>query len=288
MRAHRADYAVATMCRVLEVSTSGYYAWLKREKSARALEDIKLKEEIRKAHTASRGTYGGPRIHAELVENGIAIGVKRVARLMKEVGLEGVTRRKGTKTTRREKNALKAPDLVNRDFSAESPNKLWIADMTNIPTWLGFLYLAVVIDVFSRRVVGWSMRSHLRAELVREALDMAIWNRRPEGVIHHSDQGCQYTSFLFGRRCREAGIALSMGSVGDCYDNAMCESFFASLECELISRSVFRNWDQARLSVFDYIESWYNPTRRHSALGYLSPIDFERRRAASGKETRIE
>ena len=276
MRAYQAEHKVATMCRVLEVSTSGYYAWLQREQSDRAKEDEELTGEIKEIHKRSRGTYGAPRIHAELAEDGTRVGVKRVARLMQAAGLEGVSRRKGVRTTRRDKNARKAPDLVDRDFTASKPNELWIADITYVPTWAGFLYLAVVIDVFSRRVVGWAMRSHMRTELVREALDMAIWNRRPEGVIHHSDQGSQYTSVQFGRRCKEAGIELSMGSVGDCYDNAMCESFFASLECELIDRNVFKNRGEARVAVFEYIEGWYNPSRRHSALGYLSPSNFEK------------
>lgn len=285
MRAQQAEHRVATMCRVLGVSTSGYYAWLQREQSDRAKEDEELTEAIRKIHEQSRSTYGAPRIHAELADDGTRVGIKRVARLMQAAGLEGVSRRRGVRTTRRDKNARKAPDLVNRDFTASRPNELWIADITYVPTWAGFLYLAVVIDVFSRRVVGWSMRSHMRAELVREALDMAIWNRRPEAAIHHSDQGSQYTSVQFGQRCKEAGIQLSMGSVGDCYDNAMCESFFASLECELIDRNVFKNRGEARVAVFEYIEGWYNPSRRHSALGYMSPNNFEKaERKAAEKE----
>jgi putative transposase len=194
---------------------------------------------------------------------------------MKAAGLQGVTRRKGPRTTRRDKDSRPAPDLVNRDFTADRPNQLWVADITYVPTWVGTLFLAVVIDVFSRRVVGWAMRSHMRAELVQEALDMAIWNRRPKEVIHHSDQGSQYTSLQFGRRCKDSGIQLSMGSVGDCYDNALCESFFASLECELIDRNVFKNRGQARREIFTYIEGWYNIKRRHSALGQQSPAFFE-------------
>ena len=264
------------MCRVLGVSTSGYYAWLKREPSERALSDRELTAKIRASHARSGGTYGAPRVHMDLVADGIQVGVKRVARLMQAAGLEGVSRRKKTRTTRREKGSRPAPDLVNREFTASRPNELWVADITYIPTWATFLYLAVVVDVFSRKVVGWAMRSHMRAELVQEALDMAIWTRRPDRVIHHSDQGSQYTSLLFGRRCKEAGIRISMGSVGDCYDNAMCESFFATLECELIDRSVFRSHREAKRAVFGYIEGWYNPHRRHSAIGYLSPVEFEK------------
>jgi putative transposase len=164
---------------------------------------------------------------------------------------------------------------VNRDFTATGPDQLWVADITYIKTWVGFLYLAVVLDAWSRRVVGWSMALHLRTELVLEALDMALWQRRPKAVIHHSDQGCQYTSIAFGQRCRQAGVRPSMGSRGDCYDNAMCESFFATLECELLDRRSFRTQAEARMAIFDFIEGWYNPHRRHSALGYLSPALFE-------------
>jgi len=280
VRAHRAEHRVATMCRVLEVSTSGYYAWLKREPSLREKADKKVTAKIRESHTRSRGTYGAPRIHADLAAEGIKVGVKRVARLMKAAGLEGVSRRRGTRTTRRDESSKKAADLVNREFTADRPNQLWVADITYIPTWADFLFLAVIVDVFSRRVVGWAMRNHMKAELVQEALDMAIWNRRPKRVIHHSDQGSQYTSLLFGRCCDEAGIRRSMGSVGDCYDNAMCESFFASLECELIDRRVFRNHREAKAAVFEYIEGWYNRHRRHSALGYKSPAEFEQAYAA--------
>ena len=165
---------------------------------------------------------------------------------------------------------------MDRNFTAEGPDQLWVADITYVPTRSGFLYLSVVLDAWSRRVVGWSMATHLRTELVLGALEMAITQRRPTAVIHHSDQGCQYTSIEFGRRCREAQVRPSMGSVGDCYDNAMCESFFATLECELLDQRRFRNQAEARMAIFDFIEAWYNPRRRHSALGYRSPINFER------------
>ncbi len=274
MSANQADHAVTTMCRVLDVSTSGYYAWRVREPSARAKKDEQLRAKIRCFHTESRETYGAPRIHADLEEDGEHIGRKRVARLMKVEGLRGVCRRKRTWTTVRD-GSRPAPDLVDRRFRADGPNQLWVADITYIPTWAGFLYLAVVLDVWSRRIVGWCMRPHLRTELILEALNMAVDQRRPEGVIHHSDQGSQYTSVAFGTRCDQLGVRPSMGSVGDCYDNAMCESFFATLECELLDRSTLRTHPEARSAVFEFIEGWYNRQRRHSALGYLSPLQFE-------------
>lgn len=265
------------MCRLLGVSTSGYYAWRNRPLSERARADILLTARIRAIHERSRGTYGVPRIHAELAADGVGVGRNRIARLMSKAGLEGISRRRKTRTTRRQPDARPAPDLIERDFTVSAPDRLWVADITYVPTWAGFLYLAVVIDAFSRRVVGWSMTNHLKTELVLEALNMAIWQRKPEEVIHHSDQGCQYTSIAFGLRCREVGVKPSMGSRGDCYDNALCESFFATLECELIDRRRFRSQAEARMAIFDFIEGWYNPFRRHSAIGYESPVSYERR-----------
>src|SRR5213078_4483722 len=213
-----------------------------------------LTETLRTIHTVSRGTYGAPRVHAELVADGVRVGKNRIARLMRHAGVAGITRRKFAITTVRD-GARQAPDLVDRSFTADAPNVLWVADITYIPTWAGFLYLAVVLDVLS----------------------MALAMRRPRGVIHHSDQGAQYTSIEFGNRCREAGVRPSMGSVGDAYDNAMAESFFATLECELLARSRFKTQAEARNAVFAFIEGFYNPRRRHSSLGYLSPAEFERR-----------
>lgn len=276
MKANQAMYPVRMMCRLLKVSTSGFYAWCARGPSDRYLSDLALKVEIRAIHERSRGTYGMPRVHAELAEDGHRVGRKRVARLMREEGLQGASRRRFVVTTRRRPNARPAPDLVERNFGAQAPNQLWVADITYVPTWAGFIYLAVVLDACSRRVVGWSMANHLRTELVLQALDMALTQRRPDSVIHHSDQGTQYTSIAFGLRCREMNVKPSMGSVGDAYDNAMAESFFATLECELIDRRRFKTQAEARMAIFEFIEGWYNPQRRHSALGYQSPINYER------------
>ena len=276
MRVHQATHPIATLCRVLGVSASGYYAWAVRPASARATAAAALSAQIRAIHARSRGTYGERRVPAELAERDVPIGRKRIARLMRALGLAGVSRRKRPTTTTRDRDARPAPDLVKRNFTAPGPDHLWVADITYVPTWAGFLYLAVVLDVWSRRVVGWAMATHLRTELVLDALTMALTQRRPARVIHHSDQGCQYTSLAFGRRCDLMGVRPSMGSVGDAYDNAMCESFFATLECELLDRHRFPTQAAARLAVFEYIEGWYNPHRRHSALDYRSPVNYER------------
>ena len=277
MRANQATYPVRTQCRVLGVSPSGYYAWRARLPSARSQADTHLTGRIRDIHAQSRGTYGRPRIHAELAAAGIRVSSKRIARLMRVAGVQGVSRRRRVQTTIRRPDARPAPDLVARDFGVDAPDRLWVADITYVPTWAGFLYLAVVLDAWSRRVVGWAMASHLRTELVLDALNMAVGQRRPRAVIHHSDQGTQYTSIAFGLRCKQAGVRPSMGSVGDCYDNALCESFFATLECELLNGRRFRTQAEARLAIFDFIEGFYNPHRRHSALDYLSPINYEKR-----------
>jgi putative transposase len=250
----KAHYPVRMLCRVLGVSPSGYYAWRTRGPSSRAQADERVAAQVAAIHRASRGTYGAPRIHAELAAIGIACGRKRVARLMRRASLVGCHRRRLFQTTRRDPAAEPAPDLVGRAFAAAEPDRLWVADLTYVPTGEGVLYLAVVLDAFSRRVVGWSMAAHMRAELAVAALRMALGRRQPPaGLIHHSDHGSQYTSLLFGEHCRVAGIRRSMGSVGDCFDNALAESFFA------------------------YIEGFYNRRRRHSALGYLAPDAYERR-----------
>ena len=249
MKAHRAEFPLAAMCRVLGLSPSGYYAWLRRPASARARRDDELQDKIQAIWTGSGETYGRPRIHAALRAEGERVGQKRVGRLMRAMGIEGATRRRfKTATTKRDTEARPAPDLVRRDFSASGPDRLWVADITYVPTWAGWLYLAVVLDVWSRRVVGWAMATHMRTELVEAALAMAL--------------------------------ARSMGSVGDAYDNAMCESFFATLECELIWRRSFRTAAEARREVFGFIEGFYNTRRLHSALGYESPANYERNHAA--------
>lgn len=263
------------------MSPSGFYAWIGRKPSKRKFDDDRLKKKISEIHSRSWGTYGAPRILAELKFLGEKIGKKRVQRLMKELGIFGACRRRWITTTTRDQSQP-APDLVSRKFVAEKPNQLWVADITYIPTWEGFLFLSVVLDVFSRKIVGWAMQNHLRTELVLQSLTMALNQRKPEDVIHHSDQGCQYTSIGFGMRCKEAGVKPSMGSVGDCFDNAMCESFFATLECELLERNRFKTRAEAQLKVFEFIEGWYNPHRRHSALDYQSPMQYEQNNRATG------
>jgi putative transposase len=266
------------MCRALGVNRTSFHDWQRRAPSDRTLSDAWLTEEIKRIHTASEGTYGVRRIHAELrLEHGIRVGRKRVERLMKAAGISGVLPRKRRRTTVRLPGVRVAPDLVERDFRPDGPNQTWSADITYISTWEGFVYLAHVQDLFSRLIVGWSMADHLRSELVVDALEMALHRRRPErGLIHHSDQGCQYTAVLFGKRCAQAGVEVSMGSVGDCYDNAVCETFHATLKKEKIYRQSWPTRAEARAAVFAYIEGWYNRRRRHSTLSYLSPVEFER------------
>ncbi len=278
MKAHRAIFPITAMCRVLRLSRSGYYDWLKRPPSARARRDLELQALILPIWTGSGETYGSPRIHAALRAAGEGVGRKRVARLMRAMGIQGVTRRRPTTALRRKiAQARYAPDLVRRDFSAGGPDQLWVADITQVSTWHGWLYLAVVLDAWSRRIVGWTMSSHPRTELVQEALARAISNRKPKGrVIHHSDRGVQYTSLAFGERCREAGIVQSMGSAGSAYDNAMCESFFATLRCELIKRRNFVRDGGAWHEIANYIDNFYNTRRIHSAIGFQSPANFEK------------
>ena len=278
MNANQAVHPVRSLCRVLQVSPSGYYEWLDRPPCKRAIDDAVLVERIRAIHAESDGTYGRPRVRAELIDQGVHISGKRVARLMRRHAIRGVSRRRGfIVTTRRDERQRPAPDLVKREFTADGPNQLWVADMTYVPTWAGFIFLAVVLDVWSRRVVGWAIGEQMTAELVLAALNMALQQRKPAGVIHHSDQGSQYTSVAFGERCRKMGVRPSMGTVGDAYDNAMAESFFATLECELIDRRSWQTKTEARLALFTYIEGWYNPRRRHSSLGLVSPATYERK-----------
>lgn len=265
------------MCKHLEVSSSAYYEWCRCTPGKRSSSDQVMTERIRLIHQMSDYTYGRHRIRAELVDMGEVVNLKRIERLMRLAGLRGISRRRGwCVTTRRDKSQRAAPDLVKRQFTATAINQLWVADMTYLPTWAGFIYLAVVIDVYSRKVVGWAFSEQMTSDLVIAALNMAITTRRPTSVIHHSDQGSQYTSVAFGKRCAEMGVKPSMGTVGDAYDNAMAESFFASLECELINRRSWQTKSHARLAVFTWIESWYNPMRRHSGINYKSPNNFEK------------
>lgn len=285
MKANQAELPIAAMCRTLKVSKSGYYDWLDRPLSRRAQANVALSAQIQEIFIESDATYGMPRVRARLAQLGTHASGKRIASLMRQAGLRGVSRRRGwCVTTERNRRDRPAPDLVKRAFVATGVNQLWVADMTYIPTWAGFLYLAVVIDVYSRKVVGWAFGQEMTSQLVISALNMALFTRKPESVIHHSDQGSQYTSIAFGQRCIEMNVRPSMGTVGDAYDNAMAESFFASLECELIDRRSWKTFTEARLAVFTWIESWYNPHRLHSKLGYLSPNDFESSRRATGAE----
>jgi len=277
VKANQAELPLRTICKTLRVSHSGYHDWLERPACAQAQANAVLLEQIRHAHLASDATYGVPRIQAELADQGIKAGHNRIAAIMRAHGLRGVSRRRRwCVTTKRDKEQRPAPDLVQREFTATGINQLWVADMTYIPTWAGFVYLAVVLDVYSRKVVGWAFGQQQTAGLVIAALNMALITRKPQGVIHHSDQGSQYTSLDFGKRCKEMGVRPSMGSVGDAYDNAMAESFFASLECELIDRRSWKSFAQARMAIFTWIEGWYNPRRRHSGIGQKSPISFEK------------
>jgi putative transposase len=276
--ANQAEIPVRRLCRVLKVSPSGFYAWRDRPPSARSIADAVMTEQIRSIHVESDRTYGMPKVRAELIDQGVCISRKRVAKLMRRAAIRGISRRRGfVVTTERNIRQRPAPDLVKRKFEADAPNRLWVADMTYVPSWAGFLYLAIVLDVWSRRVIGWSMGEQMTTDLVLAALNMALEQRKPTDVIHHSDQGSQYTSLAFGGRCQAMGVRPSMGTVGDAYDNAMAESFFANLECELINRRSFKSKAEARMAIFTWIEGWYNPRRRHSALDYLSPANFERK-----------
>jgi putative transposase len=275
--AKRAEHSVKTMCRVLEVSRSGFHAWARREPSARALEDERLTERIREIHRENRRVYGSPRIHAELrLGDGVRVGRKRVERLMRQAGISGLIRRRRGRTTISVPGVRVCEDLVDRRFLAVGPDRLWVADITYLRTWEGWLYLVAVQDVYSRRIVGWSMADHMRTELVTDALQMALAQRRPApGLIWHSDQGSQFVSLAFGQQARAAGIAQSMGSRGDCFDNAVAESFFATLKKELIHGRSWPSKAELKTEVFEYIEVFFNRRRRHSTLGFLSPTQFE-------------
>ena len=273
----KANYPVAVMCRVLGVNRTSFHAWQHRPPSDRALADMWLTEQITQIHEDARRVYGAPRIHAELrMTYDIRVGKKRVERLMRAAGISGLVPKKRGRTTIRVPGVRVADDLVERKFTPTGPNMLWVADITYLRTWEGWLYLAAVQDAYSRRIVGWSMADHMRTELVVDALKMALERRRPDpGLIHHSDQGSQYVSLGFGQAARQAGIAISMGSRGDAYDNAVAESFFATLKKELVHHASWPTKRDLGNAVFEYIEVFYNRTRRHSTLGMRSPVDYE-------------
>ncbi len=275
--AEKARFPVSLLCRTVGVSKSGYYAWRGRPPSRRSREDAALTERIVEVHKRSRETYGYPRVHAELHTLGVRCGRRRVARLMRKAGIRGCARGRKKRTTRRDPRATPASDLVNRDFRAAAPDHLWTADITYLKTDEGFLHLAFVLDVCSRKIVGWAMASHLRAELVVDALEMAVWRRKPAaGLVHHSDdRGTQYTALSFGKRLKEAGIVPSMGRTGSALDNAISESFVATLKAELVHTCHFPTREAARSAIFEYLEAFYNRRRLHSSLGYVSPEGFE-------------
>jgi transposase InsO family protein len=275
---HSDEFPVTRMCRVLAVSSSGYYAWCRRPQSQRAQDNLELVMRIKEVHAASRETYGSPRVHAELVQGqGIQCNKKRVERLMRIHDIRGRSRRRRrVKTTDSNHNLPVAPNLLDRQFEADAPNRKWVADITYVPTAQGWLYLAVVLDLFSRRVIGWSMADTMCTLLVKDALEMAISSRHPQaGLLHHSDRGSQYASAEYQAVLQTGEIVASMSRAGNCYDNAAMESFFGTLKCELIHDRRYRTRAEARQDIFEYIEVFYNRKRRHSSLGYLSPVSYE-------------
>jgi putative transposase len=277
------DLPVSVCCRVMEVSTSGYYAQQANPVTDKELDDAYLTDTIVDIWRMSRRSYGSPRVHAELrLGEDIRCSRKRVERLMRQAAVTGIYRRRRRGCTRRDPAAEPAEDLVNRAFDPTEPDELWVMDVTEHPTNEGKVYVAVVLDAFSRIVIGWSIADHMRSELVVDALQMAIWRRRPAkgATVAHSDHGSTYTSWAFGRRLRAAGLLGSMGSVGDCFDNAVAESFFGTLQLELLDEHHWENRQQLALAVFEWIEAWYNPKRRHSYCNMLSPVDYEAAHAA--------
>lgn len=270
---------MSMMCRVLEVSRAGYYAWQHREPSARAKQNVELVAEITEIHEDSRGTYGSPRVHAELRERGFEVSRKRVARHMRDHGLVGRRRPKFRKTTDSNHDQPVAPNIVAREFTVDEPDRVWVADITYIWTLQGWMYLAVVLDLFSRRVVGWSMAEHMRVDLVLDALRAALGKRVPAqiGLVFHSDRGSQYAAKDYRAALATSGITCSMSRRGNCWDNAVAESFFSTLKIELVHDMIFTSHASARTTIAEWIEIFYNGTRRHSTLDYLSPLEFERR-----------
>ena len=274
--AHQANYPTAMLCRVIGVARAGYYAWLRRGVSARQQVDQRLTEQISAIHQQSRQTYGSPRVHAALRQAGVRCGRKRVTRLMRQAGLTGCRARRRTRTTRSDPAHTPAPNLVERRFTVPQLDRLWVGDITYIPTWEGWLYLAVILDACSRRVVGWAMADHLGGDLTQAALTMALARRRPgTDLIQHTDRGSQYTAAAYRALLGAHGVTASMSRTGDCYDNALAESFFATLKTELIDRQPWPTHRAARQAIFEWIEGFYNRQRLHSALGYQSPSVFE-------------
>lgn len=285
--AERANHPVATMCRVLGVSRSGFYDWCTRPPSRRELDDRALARRIVEIHRGTRGAYGAPRIAAELRAEGVRISRKRVARLMRAARLQGKHLRRW-RLPHRDQVGDPVPDLVDRRFDPGSGDRVWASDITDVGTAQGWLHLAVVMDLHSRRVVGWSTADHLRTELPLGALEMALAHRRPaRGLVHHSDHGPQFTSAAFAERTAAAGIALSMGAIGSAYDNAVVESFFATIKRERLGDERFLTRAHARSVIAEWIEVFYNCRRRHSRLGYLSPVEFEHAETASKKKERV-
>ena len=280
----KAHHAVRCLCRVLQVTPSGYYAWAQRGPSAHQRDNDRLKIRIRAIHRASRGTYGSPRIYEQLRQDGAPAGRERVARLLRDMGLIGLPVTRCRRTTDSDHQRPVAPNVLARDFDAAHPNERWSTDITYVWTWEGWLYLAVVLDLFSRRVVGWAVQPPLRAALALEALHMALGRRVPAaGLLHHSDRGCQYAAAAYQRVLRDHQIVCSMSRKGDCWDNAITESFFATLKTDLIHRQPWPTRCGAKAAMAEYIEGFYNPYRLHSSLGYVSPNDYERRHARPGQ-----
>ena len=273
---YKQEFPVAVMCRVLDVSESGYYAWRKRPQSQHTREDARLTTQIQDLFVARRGVYGSPRIHADLKALGWRTSRKRVARLMQENGMDARRKPFHPITTRSNPKHAVAPNLLQQDFTAERPNEKWTGDITYIPTAQGWLYLAVILDVFSRRVIGWAMSARCDELLVETALRMALARRRPKaGLLHHTDRGSQYTSRAYQQVLAQVEIKVSMSGKGNCYDNAVTESFFGTVKDECVHRTLYHSHDEARQSLFEYLEVFYNRQRRHSSLGYLSPAVFE-------------
>lgn len=273
----KANFPVSLMCRVLRVSRAGYYAWRVRKPSARARSDEKLTIEVKAAHRASRGTYGSPRVHRELSAQGLTVGRHRVARLMRICALAGKRRRRFRITTQSNHVHPIAENALERRFEVEQPNQAWVTDITYVWTLEGWLYLATIIDLYSRRVVGWSMSKRIDQALTLRALSMALKARTPRSeLMHHSDRGSQYAAHAYRKMLDAHGITCSMSRKGNCWDNAVAESFFATLKVELVYESIFRTRAQAKAAIFEYIEVFYNRVRRHSSIGYVSPLEFER------------